>query len=159
VTLLQCLPTAQKITVDIIRCMDDIQDGNNFVRILEVTEGSSAHRYVVKVPSTGTISCWQDSDAYMLRNDAQTMLCIAKHTGVSCPEVLGFSDSLTNTLGTPYTIMRANKGMPSNKIWFDQEEDGDDDIVNAGLPDKARVGIRVNFLRSLATHMAKLSAI
>jgi hypothetical protein len=76
------------------------------------------------------------------------MLYIAKHIDVSYSEVLGFSDSLTNTLGASYIIMRANKGISSNKIWFDQDEDGDDDIVNAGLPDKALV----NFLRSLAAY-------
>jgi hypothetical protein len=158
-TLLQYLPTAHDVTADIVRCVDEIQGGNNFERILEVTEGLSANRYVVKVPSVGTTSRWQDSDAYMLRNDARTMIYIKKHTDVPCPEVLGFSDSLTNTLGAPYIIMRATKGMPSNKIWFDQDEDGDDDIENAWLPDKDRVAIRVNFLRSLATHMAKLSAL
>lgn len=111
----------------------------------------------------------------MLRNDARTLLYIRRHTYVPCPEVLGFDDSLTNTLGAPYIIMREMEGIPSNKIWFDRDTDGgkwrtkimrhaadfiaDDDVTNADLPDAGRMHIRVNILRSLATCMSKLQTL
>jgi hypothetical protein len=158
-TLLQHLPLDHDTSVEDVRCIQEIRGGNNFVRILEVQGGPYADRYVIKVPCVGTASRWLDEDAYMLRNDARTMLYIRKHTGVPCPEVLGFSDTLSNTLGAPYIIMRANKGIPSNSIWFDRDDDGYDDLENAGQPDKDRMRIRVNFLRSLATQMAKLQTL
>ncbi|KAF1914203.1 kinase-like domain-containing protein, partial [Ampelomyces quisqualis] len=158
-TLLEHLPTDCAVNGDGIRVLEKIEGGNNFVRILELHEGPSADRYVIKVPCTGTAARWIDSDAYMLRNDASTMSYIRKHTDIPCPEVLGFDDTLHNTLGAPYIVMRANKGIPSNKIWFDQDEEGDDDTVNASLPDEDRMRIRVNFLRSLAGHMAKLQTL
>jgi hypothetical protein len=157
--LLQHLPKDLNLTADNIRSVHEIQGGFNFVRILQVGNGPSADRYVIKVPCTGTTSRWQDSDAYMLRNDAQTMSYISRHTGILCPEVVGFSDSLSNILGAPYIAMRANHGIQSTKVWFDRDEDGDDDLENACLPDKARMRIRVNFLRSLATQMAKLQTL
>jgi hypothetical protein len=157
--LLQHLPADHDISVDNIRCTQEIQGGNNFVRILEVQGGPYADRYVIKVPCVGTASRWLNEDAYMLRNDARTMLYIRKHTDVPCPEVLGFNDTLSNTLGAPYIIMRANKGISSNRIWFDRDEDGDDDLDNAGQPDADRMRIRVNFLRSLAAQMAKLQTL
>lgn len=60
----------------------------------------------------------------MLRNDARTMLNIRKYTDVPCLEVLGFDDSLNNVLRAPYTIMRVNKGISSNNVWFDRDVDG-----------------------------------
>jgi len=158
-TLLQHLPAAHAPTLADVQCVDEIQGGNNFVRILEVTHGPCADRYVIKVPSVGTPARWQDSDAYMLRNDARTMLYIRKHTDIPSPEVLGWSDKLDSTLGAPYILMRANKGVPASSIWFEQDDEGDDDITNAGLPDKARMEIRLTFLRSLAAQMAKLQTL
>ncbi|KAF2820314.1 hypothetical protein CC86DRAFT_428985 [Ophiobolus disseminans] len=155
--LLQHLPEDHGITVDSIRCIEKIKGGFNFVRILEVSTGPYADRYIAKVPSVGTAARWQESDAYMLRNDARTMSFIFKHTTIPSPDVIGFSDSLSSVLTAPYIIMRAKKGIPSNKIWFDRDEDdGGDDMMNAYLVDEKRMAIRLNFLRSLAGQMAKL---
>lgn len=158
-TLLQHLPAAHTLTLADIQCVDEIQGSNNFVRILEVTHGPCAYRYVIKVPSVGTAARWQDSDAYMLRNDARTMLYIRKHTDVPIPEVLGWSDKLDRTLSAPYILMRANKGVPASSIWFEQDDEGDDDITNAGLPDRSRMEITFTFLCSLAAQMAKLQTL
>lgn len=114
--LLDHLPADHAINTSSICCLEAIEDGNNFVRILEVESGPTTDRYVIKVPCVGTAARWMDSDAYMLRNDARTMLYIRKYTEIPCPEVIGFDDSLRNTLGAPYIIMRANKGISSNKI-------------------------------------------
>jgi hypothetical protein len=157
--LLEHLPKGSNVTVHNIICVRQIQGGFNYVRILQVGDGPSSDRYVIKIPCTGTVSRWQESDAYMLRNDAQTMSYIAKHTDILCPEVIGFSDSLSNTLGAPYIAMRANDGMPSSEIWFDRDEDGTDDMDDACLPYEPRMRLRVNFLRSLATQMAKLQTL
>ncbi|EAT78369.2 hypothetical protein SNOG_14132 [Parastagonospora nodorum SN15] len=158
-TLLQHLPAAHAITLADIQSVDKIQGGNNFVRILEITHGPSADLYVIKVPSVGTAARWQDSDAYMLRNDARTMLYIRKHTDVPSPEVLGWSDKLDSKLGAPYILMRANKVVPASSIWFEQDDKGEDDVTNAGLPGTARMDIRLTFLRSLAAQMAKLQTL
>jgi hypothetical protein len=157
--LMQHLPQGHGCSVEDIRCIEDIKGGFNFVRILEINSGACAGRYIIKVPCTGTAIRWQESDAYMLRNDARTMAYITENTTVPSPEVLGFSDSLSNVLTAPYVVMRANDGVPSNRIWFEQDADGCDDLENAYMPSKERMAIRVNFLRSLATHMAKLQTL
>jgi hypothetical protein len=148
--LLQHLPKDPNVTVDKISCVREIQGGFNFVRVLQVGDVPSSDRYVIKVPSTGTTSRWQDSDAYMLRNDAQTMSYISKHTDILCPQVIGFSDNLSNILGAPYIAMRASDGIRSSDIWFDRDDDDTDEMDNACTPYEERMRIRVNFLRSLA---------
>jgi hypothetical protein len=71
--LLEHLPKGSNVTVDNISCVRQIQGGFNYVRILQVEDGPLSDRYVIKIPCTGTVSRWQETDAYMLRNDAQTM--------------------------------------------------------------------------------------
>ncbi|KAH7086458.1 hypothetical protein FB567DRAFT_406039, partial [Paraphoma chrysanthemicola] len=165
-TLLEHLPTGHNFNLDDIQCVDKIQGGNSLVRILEIDvhDDHSIYggRWIIKVPCTGTAQRWQDSDAYMLRNDARTMDYIRKNTSMPCPEVLAFSNTLNNVLGAPFILMRANEGVPANRIWFDRDEDSDDDDDNealAYLAGQERIDIRVNFLRSLARTMAKLQTL
>jgi hypothetical protein len=73
--------------------------------------------------------------------------------------MIAFSDKLDNVLGAPFIILRANDGIPANKIWFDQTDDDEDDLDYAHLVDEDRMKIRVNFLCSLARHMAELRAL
>lgn len=157
--LLQHLPDNHDTILDELITTDEIEGGFNYVRIIEVPDGPQADRYVIKVPCTGTASRWQEADAYMFRNEAQTMSYIYKHTAVPIPEVLGFSDTLSNVLGAPYIVMRAAGGVPSNRIWFDRDEDGDDDITNAYLPSDRRMRMRTTFLQSLAHAMSKLQTL
>lgn len=157
--LLQHLPKDHGIALNSICCIDAIRGGYNFVRILDVDAGPYAGRYIVKVPSVGTAARWQESDAYMLRNDTRTIDYIAKHTTIPCPEIVCFDNTLTNVLNAPYVIMRANNGIPANKIWFDEDEEGEDDFTNAMLVDEERMATRVNFLRSLAQQMSKLQVL
>jgi hypothetical protein len=104
------------VTVDEIENTDEIQGGFNFVRITEVSHGPEADHYVIKVSSTGTAARWQEADAYMLRNNCQTMEYIRKKTGILIPEIFGFSDTLANVLGAPYVVMRARGGVTANHI-------------------------------------------
>jgi hypothetical protein len=116
------------MTTESVKDKAEIQGGFNFVRIMGLEAGPCADRYVSKIPCTGTPARWQEADAYMLRNEARTMQHIGKNTGVSIPEVLGFSDSLDNVLRTPYVVMRAVGGIPANFIRYDRDEDGKDDL-------------------------------
>ncbi|KAF2033129.1 hypothetical protein EK21DRAFT_86563 [Setomelanomma holmii] len=134
-TVLKALPGQHNVAIDDIHCVDEIQGGNNFVRILEIDGGDENRlyvgRWIIKVPCTGTAQRWQATDAYMLRNDAQTMRYIYGNTSIPVPEILAFSDSLDNDLGAPYVLMRANKGVSANKIWYERDEDGEDELEDA----------------------------
>jgi hypothetical protein len=147
--LLQHLPD-HGVTAEDVTDEAEIQGGFNFVRIMGLDAGPCADRYVIKIPCTGTPARWQEADAYMLRNEVRTMQHIWKNTGVSIPEVIGFSDSLDNVFGAPYVVMRAVGGIPANLIWYDRDEDGKDDLEVAWSPSDERQKKRVVFLQSLA---------
>jgi hypothetical protein len=157
--LLQHLPDDHGVTVDEIEDTDEIQGGFNFVRIMGVPYGPQADRYVIKVPSTGTAARWQEADAYMLRSETKTMKYIRNKTGVRIPEILGFSDTLSNVLGAPYVVMRAADGVPANQIWYDRDEDGKDNLEDAWFPSEHRQKKRTVFLQSLAQQMARLQTL
>jgi hypothetical protein len=157
--LLKHLPVDHGIVLEDIQSVKEAQGGFHFVRILKVPNGPQAGRYVVKVPCTGTAARWQDSDAYMLHNQARTMSYIFENTAVLLPEVLGYDDSLQNGLTAPYIMMRAVDGVPAYQLWFDRDEDDDDEIEFAHVPEDERVPIRETFLRDLAHIMAELRAL
>ncbi|KAF2006622.1 hypothetical protein P154DRAFT_529656 [Amniculicola lignicola CBS 123094] len=132
--------------------------GNNHIRIFDVGSGNNPGSYVVKVPGVGTAARWKESDAYMLRTTFYTMRYIFQKTKgrFPIPEVIGYSDTLQNELGAPFVIMRWSPGVDANEIWFDQTEDGDDDITTMDTPSAERMEKRLNLLRTLAQAMAEL---
>jgi hypothetical protein len=139
--------------------VDEIEGGFNFVRITGVPHGPQADTYVIKVPSTGTAARWQEADACMLRNGVKTMQFSRTKTGIRIPEILGFSDTLSNVLGAPYVVMRASGGVTANQIWYDRDEGGEHDLERTYYPSKEREKKRVVFLQSHAQQMSRLQTL
>jgi hypothetical protein len=125
----------------------------NHVVVLSV---ANLGQFAIKVPFHGTPELWQPSDAYHLRNEANTMNYLRKHTPIPIPEVLGFDDSFVNVLSAPYILMRGVEGKPAGRIWIPTNRDGTLDFANMDSPDRVTYNRRLNFLKSLANTMAEL---
>lgn len=114
-------------------------------------------RTVVKVPVVGTEDRWKQEHGCIMRSEAHTMTHIKeKLHDFPIPEVLGFDETFENEIGAPYTVLSFMEGVSSDLLWYDRDEDDEDDVDGADWPSPDREQLRIAFLRSLAGHMAKL---
>jgi hypothetical protein len=79
------------------------------------------------------------------------MQYIRSKTEVRIPEILGFSDTLSNALGAPYVVMRAAGDITADQIWYDRDEEGKDNLEDAWFPSEQRQKKRTVFLQSLVS--------
>ncbi|KAI4916118.1 hypothetical protein J4E90_004564 [Alternaria incomplexa] len=144
-------------------CADDylfrgeFEGGYNLVRIYQVINSSNDGEYVVKIPCVGTAARWQKQDAYMMRSEFGTIKFIGERTKCPVPEVVAYDDTLDNTLGAPYILMKACTGRSASEVWHDAHpihKDWDRDTVD--FPSKDLASKRERILRSLAQAMAEL---
>jgi hypothetical protein len=144
------------------------------IYVLCRTEGSYHHvvfmglrtpegldEYVIRIPAHGTEEEWKDEDRIMLDNEARLMRYIKEHTDVPVPEIIDWEDTVWNTIGAPYIMMKKIPGRSAFSFWYmDQTCNLDDDLyLAADYPSKELEEKRARFLRSLAQHMAELGKI
>jgi len=128
---------------------------------LEIDDGQQSEQaYVLRIPAHGTQGKWQEEDAFMLRNEAVMLQHIRHHTKCPVPEVVSFDQTLNNSIGAPYILMKKVPGMSAHDVWqgnhlYDQPAPGDEHL-NADQPSVLLEAIRINFIKSLAIAMSHL---
>jgi serine/threonine protein kinase len=119
--------------------------------------------YVLKIPAHGTPENWQESDAFMLRNEAVLVQHIRHHTKCPVPEVVAFDETLDNSIGVPYILMKELEGMTVADLWQGQHLPNPPELVdgylNADDPSPELEALRVHFLGSLARSMSELQTL
>jgi hypothetical protein len=128
------------------------------------TGEKSEQAYVLKIPAHGTPENWQESDAFMLRNEAVLVQHIRHHTKCPVPEVVAFDETLDNSIGVPYILMKELEGMTAADLWQGQHlpnppDSVDDGYLNADDPSPELEALRVHFLGSLARSMSELQTL
>ncbi|KAB8338996.1 hypothetical protein FH972_021935 [Carpinus fangiana] len=90
---------------------------------VEFTDGL---RWLLKVPTTGTISRGNSSAAKSLTSEALTMRFPQRKTKIPLPQVYDFDAGLENKLAVPFILMEWTDGCCLYDVWFDNiisEED------------------------------------
>ncbi|KAI4610479.1 hypothetical protein J4E80_008243 [Alternaria sp. BMP 0032] len=149
-------PSSEYCEDDYLFC-GEFEGGYNFVRIYRVSNSPNDGEYVVKIPCVGTAARWQKQDAYMMHSEFGTIKFIGERTKCPVPEVVAYNDTLDNTLGAPYILMKACTGRSASEVWHDAHpihKDWDRDTVD--FPSKELASKRERILRSLAQAMAEL---
>ncbi|KAH6220328.1 hypothetical protein HBI42_103140 [Parastagonospora nodorum] len=127
----------------------------------DIDDGQESEQaYVLRIPAHGTQGKWQEEDAFMLRNEAVMMQHIRHHTKCPVPEVISFDQTLNNSIGAPYILMKKVTGMSALDVWqgnhlYEPPAPGDE-YLNADQPSVLLEAIRINFIRSLAVAMSHL---
>ena len=156
-TLWQHLNNSVEYCEDDYLFCGEFEGGYNFVRIYRVSNSPNDGEYVVKIPCVGTAARWQKQDAYMLRSEFGTIKLIGERTKCPVPEVVTYNDTLDNTLGAPYILMKACTGNRAAEVWHDAHpilNNWDEDTVD--FPFAELASKRSRMLRSLAQAMAEL---
>ncbi|KAF2030480.1 hypothetical protein EK21DRAFT_65382 [Setomelanomma holmii] len=127
---------------------------------LSITVDHQAEKeYVLKTPAHASDYCWEEGDAFMLRNEAVLMQHIRHHTACPVPEIIAFDDTRDNDIGLPYILMKKMSGVSALNLWLGQpyeDLDMDKAHLTADVPDPEVEQKRLTFLKSLAQAMAKL---
>ncbi len=87
----------------------------NILFPLEFTDGC---RWILKVPSTGYLECYDDIAARALTAEALTMQMLKRETSIPLPKVHLFDASLDNELNCPFILMDYIEGVPLSELWF-----------------------------------------
>ena len=149
-------PSSEYCEDDYLFCGEH-EGGYNFVRIYRVVNSPNESEYVVKIPCVGTAARWQKQDAYMMRSEFGSIKFIGERTKCPVPEVVAYNDTLDNTLGAPYILMKACTGKRAAEVWHDAHpilNTWDEDTVD--FPSAELAAKRSRMLRSLAQAMAEL---
>jgi aminoglycoside phosphotransferase (APT) family kinase protein len=118
---------------------------------------NGSNKMVVKVPVVGTEERWDPGHAAILQSEADTMTCIkTKAPKFPVATVHCYDTGFDNEIGAPFILTSFLEGKPSNHIWFEETEDGEDDESTNNCPSGEREELRIAFLRSLAKTMAEL---
>ncbi|KAL3472362.1 kinase-like domain-containing protein [Aspergillus californicus] len=104
-------------------------------------------RWLVKIPSNGSIDRWDEPSAAALTSEANTMRLIRCKTTIPLPDVLDFSASIVNPLRCPYIVLSFIPGELLSSVWF-RADDESAEVTRAR---------RTRALEDIASAMAQLN--
>ncbi|PSN71751.1 hypothetical protein BS50DRAFT_583392 [Corynespora cassiicola Philippines] len=134
-----------------------VEGSFHHVRIVRVKiRGVGPHQdYVIKIPAHA--ANWQKEDGYMLRNEAELMRYIRRHTTVPVPEVIAYDATEFNRIRAPYIIMKKLPGRSAYEFLHGLSQDVDMEF-NSDTESASDIAERkrINFIKSLAATMAQL---
>ncbi|KAF2820723.1 hypothetical protein CC86DRAFT_248941, partial [Ophiobolus disseminans] len=132
------------------------EGGFHHVVILRVYEEETEGVYVIKVPAIGTRARWQKSNMETMDAEIEIIQHLHRHTNIPVPENIASDSSFDGELGVPYIMMRRLPGVPSNKLWFEDNEKRNHITADDILEETEKK--RVNMLQSLAKVMSELQS-
>lgn len=147
------------------RLLHRLKPGSSF-KLIDRSVGSYNHvaimddgttKLAIKVPVTGTKERWTSGHAAIMRSEADTMSYIKQQLPTfPIPTVHWHEEDFDNEIGAPFIVLSFVEGKVASDIWFNRDEDGDDDYATAKTPSLEREKLRITFLKSLAKTMAEL---
>lgn len=117
------------------------EGSNNRVHFIEYIDGE---KVCIRIPVNGHAGAWSVADGQALRSQALILRWLKRTTKLPVPDVLGFGEDLSNSLGAPYVIMSVAEGRPLVEVW-------NEDSNKYPLEE-----LRQRILKSLANALAKL---
>ncbi|KAJ4357583.1 uncharacterized protein N0V89_002159 [Didymosphaeria variabile] len=159
--VLKCFkePNEDPIPVDLCQVFERREGGFHLVAIMYIYRHEMVQKWLIRVPAHGTTGLWTKEDEYMMGREVEIVRHIRHNTTVPVPNIKAFYTGLDDEFGAPWVLMEMLPGRDAYDIWFDAPYDSDTAYLRADTPSSETHRRRVNFLKSLAAHMAKLQCL